>query len=32
MKTLDPIDRHALLTRIYEYPPERDRRKSRNDD
>lgn len=22
--TLDPIDRHALLTRIYEYPPERD--------
>lgn len=24
MKTLDPIDRHALLTRIYEYPPERD--------
>lgn len=22
---MDPIDRHALLTRIYEYPPERDR-------
>ena len=21
---MDPIDRHALLTRIYEYPPERD--------
>ena len=24
MRTLDPIDRHALLTRVYEYPPERD--------